>query len=166
MTQVVNNSGVVAQIKRSPLGVVLVAAPYNYPINETFTTLVRTSEHSTTLLLLTMCSTDPSIDHGQYRSVEDAAYRRTVSHAVVGVVSRLFPGRCGEHSARLWSRGVLAYYVVGSRQCACVHWFVQGSGCIAHATSSCQFYFSQKQNYFLYFLNIYNISNNSLSQFV
>jgi glyceraldehyde-3-phosphate dehydrogenase (NADP+) len=30
----------VAQIKRSSLGVVLCAAPYNYPLNETYTTLI------------------------------------------------------------------------------------------------------------------------------
>lgn len=53
MTQVVNNSGVVAQIKRSPLGVVLVAAPYNYPINETFTTLIPALIMGNTVVLKT-----------------------------------------------------------------------------------------------------------------
>ena len=32
--------GVMAQIRRSPLGVVLCMGPYNYPLNETFTTLI------------------------------------------------------------------------------------------------------------------------------
>jgi len=32
--------GVIAQIRRAPLGVVLCMGPYNYPLNETFTTLV------------------------------------------------------------------------------------------------------------------------------
>lgn len=32
--------GVIAQIKRAPLGVVLCMGPYNYPLNETFTTLI------------------------------------------------------------------------------------------------------------------------------
>ena len=32
--------GIMAQIKRSPLGVVLCMGPYNYPLNETFTTLI------------------------------------------------------------------------------------------------------------------------------
>lgn len=32
--------GVVAQIRRSPLGVVLSMGPFNYPLNETFTTLI------------------------------------------------------------------------------------------------------------------------------
>lgn len=32
--------GIIGQIRRSPLGVVLCAGPYNYPLNETFTTLV------------------------------------------------------------------------------------------------------------------------------
>ncbi len=33
-------SGFVAQIRRSPLGVVLCMGPFNYPLNETFTTLI------------------------------------------------------------------------------------------------------------------------------
>lgn len=32
--------GVIAQIKRAPLGVVLCMGPFNYPLNETFTTLI------------------------------------------------------------------------------------------------------------------------------
>lgn len=32
--------GVIAQIRRAPLGVVLCMGPYNYPLNETFTTLI------------------------------------------------------------------------------------------------------------------------------
>jgi len=32
--------GVLAQIRRAPLGVVLCMGPYNYPLNETFTTLI------------------------------------------------------------------------------------------------------------------------------
>ncbi len=32
--------GIVAQIRRAPLGVVLCAGPFNYPLNETFTTLI------------------------------------------------------------------------------------------------------------------------------
>eukprot|EP00727_Mastigamoeba_balamuthi_P004152 m51a1_g13734 putative aldehyde dehydrogenase (540) ;mRNA; f:149931-151924 len=34
------SEGVVAQIRRAPLGVVLCMGPYNYPLNETFTTLI------------------------------------------------------------------------------------------------------------------------------
>ncbi|MCZ7649334.1 MAG: NADP-dependent glyceraldehyde-3-phosphate dehydrogenase [Planctomycetota bacterium] len=34
------HSGILAQIRRSPLGVTLCMGPYNYPLNETFTTLV------------------------------------------------------------------------------------------------------------------------------
>jgi glyceraldehyde-3-phosphate dehydrogenase (NADP+) len=34
------NSGVLAHIRRSPLGVVLCMGPFNYPLNETFTTLI------------------------------------------------------------------------------------------------------------------------------
>lgn len=33
-------TGVMAQIRRAPLGVVLCMGPYNYPLNETFTTLI------------------------------------------------------------------------------------------------------------------------------
>ncbi len=32
--------GIIGQIRRSPLGVVLCMGPYNYPLNETFTTLI------------------------------------------------------------------------------------------------------------------------------
>lgn len=35
-----SNGGVLAQIRRSPLGVVLCMGPFNYPLNETFTTLI------------------------------------------------------------------------------------------------------------------------------
>eukprot|EP00698_Gefionella_okellyi_P020638 TRINITY_DN6505_c0_g1_i1.p1 TRINITY_DN6505_c0_g1~~TRINITY_DN6505_c0_g1_i1.p1 ORF type:complete len:568 (-),score=124.42 TRINITY_DN6505_c0_g1_i1:1279-2922(-) len=34
------NGGILAQIRRSPLGVVLCMGPFNYPLNETFTTLI------------------------------------------------------------------------------------------------------------------------------
>ena len=32
--------GIIAQIRRAPLGVVLCMGPFNYPLNETFTTLI------------------------------------------------------------------------------------------------------------------------------
>lgn len=35
-----DESGIYAQIKKSPLGVVLCMGPFNYPLNETFTTLI------------------------------------------------------------------------------------------------------------------------------
>ncbi len=34
------SQGIIAQIRRAPLGVVLCMGPYNYPLNETFTTLI------------------------------------------------------------------------------------------------------------------------------
>src|SRR6187402_1893249 len=34
------SEGVIAQVRRSPLGVVLCLGPFNYPLNETFTTLI------------------------------------------------------------------------------------------------------------------------------
>ena len=34
------SAGILAQIRRSPLGVVLCMGPFNYPLNETFTTLI------------------------------------------------------------------------------------------------------------------------------
>jgi glyceraldehyde-3-phosphate dehydrogenase (NADP+) len=36
----INQDGIMAQIRRSPLGVVLCMGPFNYPLNETFTTLI------------------------------------------------------------------------------------------------------------------------------
>ncbi|TXK36482.1 NADP-dependent glyceraldehyde-3-phosphate dehydrogenase [Pontibacter qinzhouensis] len=42
--------GIVAQIRRSPLGVVLCMGPFNYPLNETFTTLLPALIMGNTLL--------------------------------------------------------------------------------------------------------------------
>lgn len=42
--------GIVAQIRRSPLGVVLCMGPFNYPLNETFTTLIPAIIMGNTLL--------------------------------------------------------------------------------------------------------------------
>ncbi len=42
--------GLVAQIRRSPLGVVLCMGPFNYPLNETFTTLIPAILMGNTLL--------------------------------------------------------------------------------------------------------------------
>ncbi|MES2278603.1 MAG: NADP-dependent glyceraldehyde-3-phosphate dehydrogenase [Bacteroidota bacterium] len=42
--------GVVAQVRRSPLGVVLCMGPFNYPLNETFTTLIPAIIMGNTLL--------------------------------------------------------------------------------------------------------------------
>lgn len=39
-SRLVVEEGVVAQIRRAPLGVVLCMGPFNYPLNETFTTLI------------------------------------------------------------------------------------------------------------------------------
>jgi glyceraldehyde-3-phosphate dehydrogenase (NADP+) len=39
-SQFVIEQGIIAQIRRVPLGVGLVMGPYNYPLNETFTTLI------------------------------------------------------------------------------------------------------------------------------
>ena len=42
--------GIVAQIRRSPLGVVLCMGPFNYPLNETFTTLIPALMMGNTIL--------------------------------------------------------------------------------------------------------------------
>lgn len=39
-SRLVIKQGIIAQIKRAPLGVVLCMGPFNYPLNETFTTLI------------------------------------------------------------------------------------------------------------------------------
>ncbi len=39
-SRLVIEKGILAQIRRAPLGVVLCMGPYNYPLNETFTTLI------------------------------------------------------------------------------------------------------------------------------
>ncbi len=43
--------GTIGQIRRSPLGVVLCMGPYNYPLNETFTTLIPALIMGNTVLL-------------------------------------------------------------------------------------------------------------------
>jgi len=35
-----SNGGIVAQIRRAPIGVVLCSGPFNYPFNETYTTFI------------------------------------------------------------------------------------------------------------------------------
>src|SRR5215203_3960460 len=45
-----SEQGIVAQIRRSPLGVVLCMGPFNYPLNETFTTLIPAIIMGNTLL--------------------------------------------------------------------------------------------------------------------
>ena len=39
-SEVKNHSGILAQVRRAPLGVVLCLSPYNYPLNETFCLLI------------------------------------------------------------------------------------------------------------------------------
>ncbi|MCD4785195.1 MAG: NADP-dependent glyceraldehyde-3-phosphate dehydrogenase [Candidatus Eremiobacteraeota bacterium] len=43
--------GVIGQIRRAPLGVVLCMGPYNYPLNETFTTLIPALIMGNTIIL-------------------------------------------------------------------------------------------------------------------
>ncbi|MBS1576874.1 MAG: NADP-dependent glyceraldehyde-3-phosphate dehydrogenase [Bacteroidetes bacterium] len=45
-----HEQGIIAQIRRSPLGVVLCMGPFNYPLNETFTTLIPSIIMGNTLL--------------------------------------------------------------------------------------------------------------------
>ncbi len=45
------NAGVLAHIRRSPLGVVLCMGPFNYPLNETFTTLIPALAMGNTLVV-------------------------------------------------------------------------------------------------------------------
>lgn len=39
-SEIKNHSGILAQVRRAPLGVVLCLSPYNYPLNETFCLLI------------------------------------------------------------------------------------------------------------------------------
>jgi len=45
------NTGVLAHIRRSPLGIVLCMGPFNYPLNETFTTLIPALAMGNTLVV-------------------------------------------------------------------------------------------------------------------
>lgn len=49
-SQFEGEQGIVAQVRRSPLGVVLCMGPFNYPLNETFTTLIPAIIMGNTLL--------------------------------------------------------------------------------------------------------------------
>ena len=66
--------GTIGQIRRTPLGVVLCMGPYNYPLNETFATLI------------------PGAAHGQHGGVQAAAIR----HAAVYAAARGFPQRVSQ----------------------------------------------------------------------
>ncbi len=50
-SRLVIEEGVVAQIRRAPMGVVLCMGPYNYPLNETFTTLIPALIMGNTVIL-------------------------------------------------------------------------------------------------------------------
>ena len=68
--------GVLAQIRRAPLGVVLCMGPFNYPLNETFTTLI------------------PALIMGKRGDLQAAQARRAAAPAAAGGLSRLLsPGR-------------------------------------------------------------------------
>ena len=56
--------GTIGQIRRTPLGVVLCMGPYNYPLNETFATLIS------------------GADHGKHHGVQAAENRRPAVRAV------------------------------------------------------------------------------------
>jgi len=47
----VTEEGIVAQIRRAPIGVVLCCGPYNYPFNETYTTLIPSLIMGNTLVI-------------------------------------------------------------------------------------------------------------------
>eukprot|EP01102_Stenamoeba_stenopodia_P006803 TRINITY_DN1899_c0_g1_i1.p1 TRINITY_DN1899_c0_g1~~TRINITY_DN1899_c0_g1_i1.p1 ORF type:complete len:540 (+),score=91.52 TRINITY_DN1899_c0_g1_i1:165-1784(+) len=49
----ISDSGIVAQVKRVPLGVVLCAGPFNYPLNETYTTMIPALLMGNTVILKT-----------------------------------------------------------------------------------------------------------------
>jgi glyceraldehyde-3-phosphate dehydrogenase (NADP+) len=49
----IEEQGVLAQIRRAPLGVTLVMGPFNYPLNETFTTLIPALIMGNTVILKT-----------------------------------------------------------------------------------------------------------------
>mmetsp|Transcript_13264 Transcript_13264/g.37705 ORF Transcript_13264/g.37705 Transcript_13264/m.37705 type:complete len:546 (+) Transcript_13264:195-1832(+) len=52
-SHMVKTGGILAQVKRSALGVALIASPYNYPLNETYTTLIPALAMGNTCVLKT-----------------------------------------------------------------------------------------------------------------
>ena len=74
--------GFVAQIRRSPLGVVLCMGPQNYPLNETFTTLI------------------PALIMGQHRHLQATQVRRASACPAARSLRRVVPTRRGQHGVR------------------------------------------------------------------
>ena len=77
--------GVIGQIRRAPLGVVLCMGPFNYPLNETFTTLI------------------PALIMGNTVIFKPPKTRRAASPATSGGIPGCFSERGGQHSLRRWA---------------------------------------------------------------
>ena len=83
-TRFIEEQGIMGQIRRVPLGVALCMGPFNYPLNETFTTLFSRAHHGK------HCSL-------QAREIRCAAYS-----SLARSIPRLLSSRC--HQYHLWKR--------------------------------------------------------------
>ena len=110
--------GIIGQIRRAPLGVVLCMGPFNYPLNETFTTLI------------------PALIMGNTVDLQAAALRRAAAPPAAGSLPR-------RRSRRAWSTPSTAKARVvitaadGLREdrCAGVHRHQPGCRCPEEAAS-------------------------------
>ncbi len=81
--------GIIAQIRRAPLGVVLCMGPFNYPLNETFTTLIPALIMGNTVVLK-----PPKLGVLLFRPILDAfrdAFPAGVVNAVYGKGQEIIP---------------------------------------------------------------------------
>ncbi len=82
--------GVIAQIRRSPLGVVLCMGPFNYPLNETFTTLIPALIMGNTILFKP--PKHGSLLHYPLLRAFQEAFPRGVVNTVYGRGATVTPG--------------------------------------------------------------------------
>lgn len=100
-----STGGVVAQIRRAPLGVVLCSGPFNYPFNETYTTLIPSLIMGNTVVMKLpvgpLSFLSPSHPSAHWYSLPPPHLR---------ALPRLFPGWCDQHYLWLWSRDYSPYH--------------------------------------------------------
>ncbi len=96
--------GVIGQIRRAPLGVVLCMGPFNYPLNETFTTLI------------------PALIMGNAVIFKPPKLGVLLHRPLLEAFRDSFPAGCGEHCLRRWAEGHHTPHEVWQNRCTGLHW--------------------------------------------
>lgn len=114
----IHRLGFVAQIRRAPYGVVLCIGPFNYPFNETYTTLIPAIVMGNCVIMKLPVSID-----WPYSVIVDLrlAHWRVVPFADFRAVSLVLSAWCCEHHFRLRSRDSSANHEDWARGCVCFH---------------------------------------------